>query len=376
MNNRDKQVKIGLVFSLDYEIHGNGSGEFENWAYLPTSEMLGVLEAYGAKLTIMAEMGHYWAMKRYEDLFSYDIGLFESQLKNAIARGHDVQLHFHPQWIDAEYRDGTWQLEFSRKTIERLCLNYDEAYFYLKKGKNDLEDLLTPVNPDYRCVCFRSGFLQMQPSEHIVKALNDAGFLSDSSVSMGMKANDTLRLLDYTNAYSRYHPWRVSATEISNRDESGKLIEFPILSYSTGLKDKIINKIRKKRFGKSINDIISVFMAGYGKGMMPVFHAKSLTEKVKSKLAENWFYTDFCQRDHSDLTKYIKKVISDCKKNGEYEFVPVVLIGHSKDFFFANNLALFLKACQKIKELEFITYSGAVDKSVQNNPELAKVVNS
>jgi hypothetical protein len=369
MKKQVRKVKIGLIFSLDYEIHGNGSGEFENWAYLPTSQMLDVLDTYGAKLTIMAEMGHYWAMKKYKDSFLHDISLFESQLKNAVQRGHDVQLHFHPQWIDATYEDGNWHLDFSRKTIERLCHNYDEAYFYLKKGKDDLEHLLRPVNPGYRCVCFRSGFLQMQPSRNIIKALTDAGFLSDSSVSKGMKADDSLRFLDYSDAFSRFRPWKTSSDEICRRDETGKLYEFPLLSYSTGFWDKIIKKIHKKTNGKNINDIISGFMAVYGKGMMPVSHSKSLSDKVKNKLAVTWYYADFCQRDHTDLAKYIKKVVSDCRKNNDYNYIPVVLLGHSKDFFFPNNLSLFLKSCKNIHEVEFITYAASVEKYITVNTD-------
>jgi len=195
--NQGNKVKIGLIFSLDYEIHGNGSGEFENWAYFPTAQMLNVFDTYGAKLTIMAEMGHYWAMQRHKEIFSRDIYLFESQLKNAIERKHDVQLHFHPQWIDAKFEDGGWNLNFSRKSIERLCHNYDEAFLYLKKGKDELQKLLTAVNPEYQCIGFRAGFLQMQPSGNMIKALADTGFLSDSSVSKGMKADDNLRLLDF-----------------------------------------------------------------------------------------------------------------------------------------------------------------------------------
>ena len=367
MKNLKRKAKIGLVFTLDYEIHGNGSGEFENWAYFPTSQMLNVLDTYGAKLTIMAEMGHYWAMKKYKELFQRDIDLFESQLKDAVRRGHDVQLHFHPQWIDAKFADGNWHLDFSRKTIERLCHSYDEAYLYLKKGKDDLEQLLTPVNSNYKCICFRSGFLQMQPSENMIKALENAGFLSDTSVSKGMKADDSLRLLDYTSAYSRYHPWQTSDSEICNSDENGEIIEFPILSYSPTLIDKLKNKIRKKKNGKSINDILSGFMAIYGKGMMPVDHSISFSDKLKSMLAKKWYYTDFCQRDHSDLVRYIKDVISDCKKNSDYGYVPVVLIGHSKDFFFANNLSLFLKECENIAEVEFTTYSAAVEKYMTVN---------
>ena len=362
MKNQVRKVKIGLIFTLDYEIHGNGSGEFENWAYFPTAQMLNVFDAYGAKLTIMAEMCHYWAMKRYKDLFARNIFLFESQLKNAIERGHDVQFHFHPQWIDAKFENGSWHLDFSRKTIERLCNNYNEAYFYLKKGKTELQDLLTPANPDYQCICFRAGFLQMQPSENMIKALTDAGFLSDSSVSKGMKVDDNLRSVEYSSAYSKYRPWKTSNFEICQNDEAGKIFEFPLLSDSTGLIDRIINKANKLKNGKNINDIISGFMAIYGKGMMPAYNAGSFSDKLKSKLIKRWFYADFCQNDHSDLTKYIKMVISDCNKNNDYNYLPLVMIGHSKDFFFANNLSLFLKSCQNTEGLEFIAYSQAVKK--------------
>lgn len=357
------QVNIGIIFTLDYEIHGNGSGDFKNWAYFPTSRMLEIFDTYGAKLTIMAEMGHYWAMKKYKDLFSEEIYLFESQLKNAIERGHDVQLHFHPQWIDARYEDGEWHLDFSRRTIERLCNNYDEAFFYLKKGKNELQNMLTPINPDYQCVCFRAGYLQMQPSENIIKALADAGFLSDSSVQKGTIAYDDLRVLDYSSAFSKYRPWKISPLEICNSDDAGKIYEFPILTERYLIKKiiariiRIITKSRKKGIGQ----IISVFMSKYSKGG----HSKEkilLSDRVKINLSKSWDYADFCKGNHEELNKYIKKVISICKKNNEYTYVPIVLIGHSKDFFFSNHLSLFLESCKEMEGVEFYTYSGAVRK--------------
>jgi len=255
-------------------------------------------------------------------------------------------------------------LDFSRTTIERLCYNYDEAYFYLNKGKEDLQSLLKPVNQNYQCVCFRAGFLQMQPSENMIKALEDAGFLSDSSVSKGMKADDNLRLLDFTSAHSRYCPWKTSNSEICNVNPNGKIFEFPILSDSKGFFDKIKNKIIKIRKGKDISTVISGLMAVYGKGMMPISYTRSFSGKLKGILSENWSYIDFCQRDHKDLVNNIKSVILDCKKNKNYNYVPVVFIGHSKDFFFANNLSLFLEACRNIEGVEFTTYTGALNKII------------
>ncbi len=335
---------IGLIFSLDYEIHGNGSGEFKNWAHLPTDQMLNIFDANGAKLTIMAEMGHYWAMKRYENIFKEDISLFESQLKNAINRGHDVQLHFHPQWIDAKYEEGAWKMDFSRKTIERLCHNYNESFFYLTKGKNDLQHLLTPVNPEYQCICFRAGFLQIQPSENVISALIDAGFLSDSSVSKGMKYDNDLLSIDFTAALSSYAPWKILNYDICKSDEAGILYEFPILSTYSDLKDKIIKRINCFDKKIKIDEISSRFMSFQENWSMPSGHSISFTDKLRRWMSKRWFYVDFCTSEYSVLIKELKKVITDCKKKHIENYLPIVMIGHSKDFFFSNNLSNFLKA--------------------------------
>ena len=231
-----------------------------------------------------------------------------------------------------------------------------------------------PVNPEYQCVCFRAGFLQMQPSENMMKALDDAGFLSDSSVSMGMKADDNLRLLDYSSAYSNFRPWKISNIEICNNDEAGKIFEFPILSYSTGIINKVINKITKIAGGINIRDLISYFMARYGKGM-PSDDKILFSEKLKVIFNQEWGYADFCLKNPGALIKQIKMVIANCKKNNDYNYVPIVLIGHSKDFFFANNLSLFLKACQNIEEVEFTTYFEAVKKTMtETNEKSIKII--
>jgi hypothetical protein len=365
MLNQKEKFKIGLIFTLDYEIHGNGSGEFKNWAHLPTAQLLDIFDANGAKLTIMAEMGHYWAMKKYESIFQEDISLFELQLKDAVERGHDVQLHFHPQWIDAKFEEGTWQLDFSLKNTERLCLDYDEAYFYLTKGKTELQKLLCPVNPEYQCVCFRSGFLQMQPSENIIRALLDAGFVSDSSVSMGMKFDNDLISIDYSSANSSYRPWKVLNSDICKSDEAGTLIEFPVFSTYSDIKDKIIKRIGNIKRKKGMDELISAFLSFQGNWMMPEGPSLSFSDKVKLWMNKRWFYVDFCTRDYSKMVKDLKEAINDCKKKHSDTFLPIVLIGHSKDFFFANNLLAFLKACQGIGELEFVTYSEAVKEYSQ-----------
>ena len=37
----------------------------------------------------------------------------------------------------------------------------------LQKGKQTLEDLITPIDPEYRCIAIRAGGYNIQPSEEI-----------------------------------------------------------------------------------------------------------------------------------------------------------------------------------------------------------------
>jgi hypothetical protein len=78
--------------------------------------------------------------------------------------------------------------------------------------------------------------------------------------------------------------------------------------------------------------------------------------------AKSWDYVDFCRRDSIYLINAIKNVISESRNDKSVKYIPLVLIGHSKDFFFSNHLSIFLDTCKAMEEIEFDTYSEAVKK--------------
>ena len=96
-----------LLFTLDYELYGNGSGDVFKHIIEPTDKILGIVEKYNAKLTIFFEVIEYWKLKEEWESgnrMGYDrnpIEAMERQLKRAFEYGHDIQLHLHPQWVDA-----------------------------------------------------------------------------------------------------------------------------------------------------------------------------------------------------------------------------------------------------------------------------------
>ena len=79
---------------------------------------------------------------------------WENVVRETFRQGHDIQLHIHPQWQNAQYQHGRWNL-----TSDWSILNYsrETALQMLQGGKEYLENLLKDIDPNYRCVSFRSG---------------------------------------------------------------------------------------------------------------------------------------------------------------------------------------------------------------------------
>lgn len=98
--------KIALIFSSDYELFGDGSGNVLEEQIIPTNNTLEIFEPYGAKLTVMFEYGQYLAYEKYaseHNTFANDNILIKNQLIDLVKRGHDIQLHYHAQWYFAQY---------------------------------------------------------------------------------------------------------------------------------------------------------------------------------------------------------------------------------------------------------------------------------
>ena len=107
-----------LIITIDYELPYDKRPDVRSHMIRPTNSLLNIVQKYGAKLTIMAEMAEIWAFEREENFgfneyLGYDPSTeIRNQLEQAIRLGHDVQLHLHPQWLDARWGKNGWQLRF------------------------------------------------------------------------------------------------------------------------------------------------------------------------------------------------------------------------------------------------------------------------
>ena len=218
------------IFTLDYEIHGNGDGSPDQLMVEPTRRMLDQFDRYGAKLTILADIGEILQFKRYAEergRDDYHYGPISAQLQDAVRRGHDVQLHIHSSYFNARHEDGRWIQDWSEYSFADLPL--DRAREMIRVGKEFLETLLQPVDPAYRCFVFRAANWSMNPSRNATRALAENGFTIETSVFKYGRRSGLVNF-DYSHAPSSVVPWRASEDDVCRPDPAGKLVEFPIYS--------------------------------------------------------------------------------------------------------------------------------------------------
>ncbi|MGJ7024434.1 hypothetical protein [Petrimonas sulfuriphila] len=103
---------MNLILSFDYELFGDGTGDVFTHMIEPTNAILSMCDAHGIKITLFFEMLEYirlkeeWSKGNRMGYTSDPIEAIERQIQQATANGHDIQLHIHPQWYNASFKEG------------------------------------------------------------------------------------------------------------------------------------------------------------------------------------------------------------------------------------------------------------------------------
>ncbi|MHC4295831.1 MAG: polysaccharide deacetylase family protein [Planctomycetota bacterium] len=346
---------IHLILSLDYEIFGNGSGDVRRDMVEPTRRLLTLCARHGAKLSIMCEVGEYRAMKQAEEKGALCLGYspsgeIEQQLKNAVTSGHDVQLHLHPWWIGAEFEDGRWRLNPEYRRISDLPsgLGSEDDPFSLvgalSQGKLTLESMIKPEHPEYECLVYRAAMFWGQPSKELISGMKQVGLVGDSSVVRGLFETNPVPT-DYRRAASEMGYWWTGADDISQAGPKGEqIIEFPVCSrmkpYLYNFKWTKLNVTFKRRRVERDNT--------GGHGMMEARKSADSRVTILKKLTSlQPLKYDFCKLSADDMIRGLQQLVRNNRTAGNGVGTPVVMLGHSKDFWNDRNLDRFLSFVEK-----------------------------
>ncbi len=348
---------IGLIFTTDYEIFGNGSGCVEKCMIEPTERMTTILENHGATLTLFVDVCEYWAFEKEfakGNLKKDWAGMIRAQLQDLAKRGHDVQLHFHPQWLDYSFDGIRWTLNYDLWRIGKL--KYEDLEFPdrgLKKlfgrGKKTLETIITPVKKDYSCHIFRAGAWSMQPEKDVLKALAENGFDIDSTVASGLAFQDDYTFYDFTNSPNEPY-WKIEDS-LNSISGNGKIKEVPIFTTKMSLpkKLKFLGLKKKRSIPMKPRGCVGASIATEGKGKLSKL-AEVFAEKRK-------MFTFGDATSFEEMTYFAERAIQRAKssKNGLF---PVVAISHPKTFANEQELSNFLEwVAKNNKEIVFTNYN-------------------
>jgi peptidoglycan/xylan/chitin deacetylase (PgdA/CDA1 family) len=312
---------IECVFTLDYEIYGNGKGSLRDLVLDPTRLLAKLFQGFRAPFVVFAEAVEFARMGETQS--DPDIGRVQAQLRELRAAGHEIALHLHPWWANARCEDGQWYLDWNERSICRLEPDRVEAIVSgaIRYLRNSLDD------PRFTPLSFRSGLWVMQPTPVIANVLARHGVRVDSSVFKGGRVHGLG--LDYRPALQNDGFWRFDS-DVNVPDPHGTLWEIPIHTQMVPFW-RMLGRKRLKLHKKVPSSTQGTPLPRRWRDFLRFRYPRKL---------------DFCRMTFEEMREAIEVVLEQGQaRRGERSLV--VAIGHSKDFVDSEAIRRFLDFLQQ-----------------------------
>lgn len=334
---------IECIFTLDYEVYGNGTGALQDLVYEPAERLQEIFRKWNARFVVFVEA----AELRQIEAWGTDraIGDVKRQIQEFHRDGFEIGLHLHPQWCNARHEKGKWILdndEYNMCTLprQRISQIVGQSIDYLREavGRSDF----TPLS-------FRAGNWLFQPTETAATVLAEKGIQIDSSVFKGgLQHNNAM---DYRPALRNGYYWSFGR-DVNEPDPLGKWIEAPIYTDMVPL----WRMPTSKRFG---------FSGGQGMG------TRGAKQKLNRALdlLRLWYprKLDFCRMTLRELTTTLERIVRE-DQGAPDVYRPIVAIGHTKDLTDPQTVDAFLSFL-RTNEIRVSTFEDVYPKLKQEKSE-------
>lgn len=336
---------LRLIFTLDYEIFGDGSGSTLREQVVPTAHLANVLELHGHRLTLFVETGQqiYFRAHGMEEQYAP----VERQISELFGCGHGVELHIHPMWFLAGAPVGG-KVMLDANAYDLSCLAPDQIEDIVARSCAYLAELLQAADPDYRPRAYRAGAWSMQRQSMLFDILARHGIRIDSSIAPGARFSAAYGRFDYRR-YRMQPSWR-----------EGPLLELPILTERRPLAAFAYNN----RQGLAVRRIFNRL------------YRSPLAQKGRSKFGRlydiarrDYVMADFNMLEPRQLVAMIERY---ARAHPDETELPVVLIGHSKTSYYADSLhELFAGLTRKGISFAPATLGELAGREREPTPDLA-----
>lgn len=299
---------IEFVFTIDYEIFGNGEGSLEEFVHEPAKRLKAVFDGWNERFVVFVEAAELEMIER--NGADEAIDRVRQQVRAFYETGYEIGLHLHPQWYNARYESGKWRLDYREYNLctqpeERIIQVVDRSIAYLRRllGESDF----TPLS-------FRAGNWLIQPSLTLARVLAERGVRVDSSVFKGGLQHQ--HGLDFRPALKNGYFWPF-ADDVNVPSPHGNIWEFPTYTKMVPLWEMFSAKrvgLQRKGPVKSppLRHKLYRFL-----DFLHFFHPLKL---------------DFCRMTAEELTRMLDAEVRKDRRDPSL-FRPIIAIGHTKDLF-------------------------------------------
>lgn len=327
---------LEFIFTIDYEIFGNGEGSLKDHIFEPAKRLQKIFAEADSRLVFFIEAAE---LEKIDEAKSDPaINDVSDQVKDLYTDGHEIALHLHPQWFNGTYIGGKWILDNSEYN---LCILSEARIDELvARSINYLKSALS--DSGYKPLSFRAGNWLFQPTMPAAKILYNRGVRIDSSVFKGGLQHQTL--LDYRPALNNGHYWMFHE-DVNKPDTGGYMTEIPIYTemvppWQMATKKRLGIQQRVPHGSKSLKN--------------KVYRAMDLMRfRQPLKL-------DFCRMTMDELTAMMDHIIQEDIRS-PHLYKPIVSIGHTKDLVDFDTVINFISYL-KASGIKITTFKDAYDK--------------
>lgn len=338
---------IDCIFTIDYEIYGNGTGSLRDLVYEPARRLQAVFQKWNTRFVNFVEVAEFEKIEDWRTDPAID--LVKNQIRELYLQGFEIGLHLHPQWSNARYEGGQWALDASEYNLctlsrPRISEIVERSLEYLRRVLN---------KPDFTPLSFRAGNWLFQPTRAAASVLAEQGIKIDSSVFKGgLQRNHHL---DYRAALKNGYYWRFDH-DANQPAPQGSWIEIPVYAEMV----PFWNMATSKRMG---------FGGNVGMSGQSTWRKLNRTRDFLRFRYPRKF--DFCRMTLQELTSMLEKVIrEDNKDPGSYR--PLVAIGHTKDLTDFQTVDAFLSILHS-RRVSITTLEGAYQKVLARDAKASRL---
>lgn len=318
-----------IILSFDYELYLFQPGSVENSLCKPTNEILQVLEENNQVADFFIDTLFLLQLEAIPSCRT-DYLRVVSQIQDIVRRGHRVEVHLHPHWLDASFTNNRWKFTtFNRYKLQALTSAEIDTVF--RDSFEFLRNIVRTVNPGYVFKAFRAGGWCIQPFSPIKNALLEHGIFIDSSVAPGLR-EEGVRSFDFTNS-PRLSYWSFEDDPLIPCDQ-GLFVEIPISTCN----ETVWDRFERRFYQRSTGDVRfgdGVGLGGHRRRVSIPMYFINLLETRRRMFSLEWTRP-------SKIARLVENSTSDL----------VVFISHPKALFIKRGLAN-LKAIKFYPSIHF-----------------------